>query len=537
MTNSFLNYADSPFAQSLGERIEAKWDALFESKTYLEWADSAFAGEVLIVTYDAELIVMTHAQYLRSSNNGYRVSFVGDLKLRKPTASELAELEKLVPRGMEMVSEYPSTYLSPSSGNPGIRRIYADAANAILARMRTPWTLHNAAATDRIWVGAPFGVFAGLRGYLKALNANLPAERTNSLRRLGLQGSSEKPVPHHDTTRNMDAFFDKAREKFGGGQGEVIEQMPILPHGTKSSRTWGIEVEAAGARGVSEPGYWNRKYDGSLESAYGEGGLYVDPEDCDYADEHQEYVTVLQFFEKGEELPNGDIAEEDAYVEVEIENPDYRDPDYCDDCGYVWCDEDDDTAEFTSPVLHSFHSRGLEQLVEDLSHEPQNDSAGIHVHVGADDLTPKQIGALVWSYQLIEPLIEKSYRRKTRGYCRRRSTDHVQRIIRQGKRVQDIQEMDGLDRYVSLNLYSLEKFGTVEFRAMGPVYEYEHLVKWAMFCREMVNVAAADVPMKVWQRVASFDDVQAIFRAYGKESSTDLDGEIKALLQGELEEA
>lgn len=73
------------------------------------------------------------------------------------------------------------------------------------------------------------------------------------------------------------------------------------------------------------------------------------------------------------------------------------------------------------------------------------------------------------------------------------------------------------DRYVTLNLQSLNRHGTVEFRAMGPVYDYDYLVRWAMFCREMVNIAKAGVTAKEWNSVNSWADLTALFAKYGKE--------------------
>ena len=187
--------------------------------------------------------------------------------------------------------------------------------------------------------------------------------------------------------------------------------------------------------------------------------------------------------------------------------------------------------EFVSPILKSYHSKGLEKLVRELAEQPQNDSAGIHVHVDAAGLTPKQIGGLVFGYEMIEPLIEASYYRETRSYCKPREPYETLEIIKQAKKAtytarnggHYIYEQHGDgdmylgDRYVSLNLVSLGVHGTLEFRAMGPLYKYEHLIRWAHFCREMVNLAAANVTQKEWRSIRSFADLTALFAKYGKE--------------------
>lgn len=313
----------------------------------------------------------------------------------------------------------------------------------------------------------------------------------------GMAITYAKPIPHHDTSANLEKYLGERKRsiKWEVVHHEEIESLPIAEHGTKSSRTWGIEVESGGARGIGAPKGWGRKYDGSLYSAY---------DDYDGNEDFDEYNES----------------------------------------------SDGDTGEFVSPILHSFHSKGLESLLVKINTQPQNDSAGIHVHVGALDLTARQIGGLVFAYEMVEPFIESSYRRETREYCKNRPISETIGILKASKvtkyktynefstsedfdynrdRYSSNSENKFIpagDRYVSLNLHSLDSHGTVEFRAMGPVYEYEHLIKWAHFCREMVNLAARDVPSREWSAIKSFADVRTLFAKYGIETPAILFGEM-----------
>lgn len=337
------------------------------------------------------------------------------------------------------------------------------------------------------------------------------------------------PVVRHDTSANLEAFLNK--RKYDGFTSEErnrdnIDTLPVANHGVLSSRTWGIEVESGGRRGVYAPDGWDDKYDGSLRSAY--SGGWIDASDCE--NDHNEELWDSN----------------DGWVT----NDDYWGESYdCDLCEQD-SDNEDDTGEFVSPILRSFHSRGLEKLVGELSEEPQNDSAGVHVHVGAEDLTAKQIGGLVFAYEMIEPLIETSYRREERGYCKNRTTKSTMAILKAAKTVKYKSYQDAVkdghsgadyipfgDRYVSLNLLALEDHGTVEFRAMGPVYEYEHLIKWAHFCREMVNLAKKDVPAKEWSAVRNFADVRALFAKYGEETSDAIFQSIADLEESSVKDA
>lgn len=319
---------------------------------------------------------------------------------------------------------------------------------------------------------------------------------------IGRQASMEKEVKRHDSTPQFTAFMDKKRVQMqqvaAANKGvKTIDALTIPVRKTKASRTWGIEVESGGARYAETPKGWGRKRDGSLRSAY--RGYNTEPET---------YTIPVEYCDNNH---------------VNTDRSDYIDPDICNSHGEFNFSalrvQGDDTAEFVSPILKTFHSNGLRQLTKQLAREPQNDSAGVHVHVGADGLTPKQLGALVYAYQIIEPLITESYSRNVRDYCRERDTRQVLSVVRSAKTAENVTTgLEHGDRYHSVNLQALYSHGTVEFRSMGPVYNYEHLIRWAYFCREMVNLAGNNVPAKVWASVKGWSDVEAIFAKYGTET-------------------
>lgn len=174
-----------------------------------------------------------------------------------------------------------------------------------------------------------------------------------------------------------------------------------------------------------------------------------------------------------------------------------------------------DCQEFVSPILHSFHSKGLEFLTDEMTDRPQNDSAGLHVHVEAKDLSAPQLGAIVFGYQIIEPLIKAAYQREKWQYCEPRRAYDVLRLF---KALSANEDSDYGTRYTTLNLQSLEEHGTIEFRAMGPVYEYEYLIRWASFCREMVNTAKNGAKAKDYQSVVDEASLRALFIKFGNET-------------------
>ena len=309
----------------------------------------------------------------------------------------------------------------------------------------------------------------------------------------------------------------------------LVPTLPFLPHGLASSRRWGIEIESGGARGVSAPAGWRRKTDSSIRSAW-DG--YEERQDFEPYDEtvtdtvswfecanydnhmpHEEYFDDVRqeyvFRVRESYIPVADCTECGTRTRVVRREPQtIRHTRGADDCG-----------EFVSPILVSMHSNGLQSLLAEVSQQPQNDSAGVHVHVEATDLNDKQIATLIYGYDLLEHMLESSYQRgSTRNYCKRRPADNVLNAARAlkdgGTNMGDVR---GSDRYVTTNTQSLNNHGTIEFRAMGAVYDYEYLIRWAMFCREMVNIAKAGVTQKEFGRVKKWEDVLVLFAKYGKE--------------------
>lgn len=322
------------------------------------------------------------------------------------------------------------------------------------------------------------------------------------------------------TGKNFEAFV-RDREM---DTEEHMLKLPFVPHGLASSRRWGIEVESGGARGVSAPTNWTSTSDGSLRSAY---AGYVEVQDFEPYDEevtervHWENCTNSTVHDPRVRVIN------DHGEWMYVPRADYISPEECTACGDVThlvrrepqtihhSERSGDCREYVSPILTSMHSNGLQELTEALSKNPQNDSAGVHVHVEASDLSKQQIATIVFGYDILEPILEASYRRNRRDYCERRDVSEVLSAARSA-RGDGLSGDDG-GRYRTLNTQSLSKHGTLEFRAMGPVYEYEYLIRWAMLCRELVNSVANGAQTKDFAKIKTWDDLVRFLALFGKE--------------------
>lgn len=306
-----------------------------------------------------------------------------------------------------------------------------------------------------------------------------------------------------------------------------VGTLPFVPHGLSSSLRWGIEVESGGARGVTTPAEWSAVSDGSLRSAY-DG--YVEVQDFEPYDET--VVTIVSPIDCNQGSTHSYVNNRynrDTESYENFINPNYVNPADCPNCGELsqvvhrvpqtirHSAQSGDCREFVSPILVSMHSQGLESLTSQLSVRPQNDTSGVHVHVEASHLNDKQLATLVFGYDFLEPLLESSYRRNRRDYCRRPAIENVLAAARFASRGVGSFDARERERYLTLNTQSLGRHGTVEFRAMGPVYDYDYLVRWAMLCRELVNSVTNGATTADFSRVRTWEDLLVFLARFGKE--------------------
>jgi hypothetical protein len=289
-------------------------------------------------------------------------------------------------------------------------------------------------------------------------------------------------------------FLEKTKKRTKPAE-SPFKKIQILPHKTVASRRWGIEIEAVDIAEIETPLHWELHGDGSLRTQ----GRYATE-----STQHLETCTSMT-------------------VRYGACNCDYEVRRANDDAlARMVTGREQLTGEWNSPILHSFHSRGLKHLSDSLEGRYTNSSAGVHVHVEAADLTPQQAVNLTMIYTALEPLFEGEYHRAVRNYCK--SVDLSELVSRldtaRTLKGQKATAYRSGRRYYTVNMAALASHGTIEFRAMGNIYEYEHLIRWAHFCRELVNIAKANVPQKAWSRVSTFEDLIVLFSKYGKETPT-----------------
>lgn len=387
--------------------------------------------------------------------------------------------------------------------------------------------------TEHLSLTAPFptaadvvAVFEDLPGRVElARQAHIRALRERFANRGGSSAAADRERETRERNERRAASqrrYTEYRDSLTPVEEELIPTLPFVGHGLAASRRWGIEIETGAARApLATPAGWDRRSDGSLRSAYDGWREVQDFEP--YEDDVTEVILARNCSQVHDMSERYDDVRDVFYL---VPPEGYVRPDTCDECGEITrrrliepqtithTSKPGDCAEFVSPILTSMHSNGLESLLGGLAGRPITSSAGVHVHVEARDLSNEQIASLLLGYDRIEHLITASYRRERRDFCRLRDVGELLGIV---NRVADGRSLSHGERYVTLNLQSLGRHGTVEFRAMGPVYDYDYLIRWAMFCREMVNLAYAGVTPAQWNRVKKWGDLLDLFARYGKE--------------------
>lgn len=124
-----------------------------------------------------------------------------------------------------------------------------------------------------------------------------------------------------------------------------------------------------------------------------------------------------------------------------------------------------------------------------------NESCGLHVHLGAEDLKVKHLKALALTYMAREREISALLhpRRREGGtntYCRPLASIINMRLLREATGRQALRSAFA-SRYTTVNMHALAAHGTVEFRQHQGCMDPEKAIRWVQLCQAMVRRAVA----------------------------------------------
>lgn len=154
-------------------------------------------------------------------------------------------------------------------------------------------------------------------------------------------------------------------------------------------------------------------------------------------------------------------------------------------------------AECVTPVLNG-NTTGFDSLKDCCTSLVEagakvNSSCGLHVHIGAQNLTCTQYINTFKNYQKLERVIDSfmaNSRRASNNYYCRTLTDHDFSCC---YTLNDVANELDTDRYHKVNPMSWGRHHTIEFRQHQGTINYTKIKNWVSFCAKLVAWSANNV--------------------------------------------
>lgn len=170
--------------------------------------------------------------------------------------------------------------------------------------------------------------------------------------------------------------------------------------------------------------------------------------------------------------------------------------------------------EAVSPVLSGRDGKAALKLACDTLNRAGaavNRSCGLHVHIGAADLTSEQYANVFANYYYLESLIDSfmAPSRRTNHYAKPlRGLD----VARMTSRTSVQCEMRH-DRYYKVNCMSYDRHKTIEFRQHQGTTNFTKMYNWVMFCGKLVEWSKSH---RLTAPVTSIDGIEFLTKAEKK---------------------
>ena len=173
------------------------------------------------------------------------------------------------------------------------------------------------------------------------------------------------------------------------------------------------------------------------------------------------------------------------------------------DDGSVYGMDNHHGMELVSPILRSDSDADMATLrricraIQKLGGRV-NKACGLHIHVDATDLTAAQVLQVWTRYQTMEGEIDTlmtSNRRANLGsYCQ-----SLRNLMVHGQTKEALAR--SADRYFKVNLQSLNRHGTIEFRQHSGTINADTIINWASFCVGFVEASLVNAGTSVASRI------------------------------------
>lgn len=212
--------------------------------------------------------------------------------------------------------------------------------------------------------------------------------------------------------------------------------------------------------------------------------------------------------------PQGLISDDFIGVEIELENANYLFASLADERSWNIHDDGslrDAGKEFT--FARPFGGGRAESLLQRLSQTahalPANRKphisprTSVHVHVDCTDLDTTSLARMLAVYMIYESAIFHAFAPERLGnhfalpFNDIIANRSIPRMLSRGW--EDFSEQyntEANNRYCALNIKSLFKFGTVEFRHLGGEYDYAKLLTWINCCLSFKHIGKSDINLR-----------------------------------------
>lgn len=163
--------------------------------------------------------------------------------------------------------------------------------------------------------------------------------------------------------------------------------------------------------------------------------------------------------------------------------------------------------ECVSPVLKGVDGKKMLKNACDTLNQANatiKRTCGLHVHIGASDLTQLQYANVFANYYHMQSLISTfmAPSRRYNGYASPLTDRHA---VANAMTREDVLRAMNYDRYYAVNATSFDRHGTIEFRQHGGTTDYEKIINWVAFCGKLVEWSKKN---RLTEKVNSIDDIK-----------------------------
>ena len=163
--------------------------------------------------------------------------------------------------------------------------------------------------------------------------------------------------------------------------------------------------------------------------------------------------------------------------------------------------------ECVSPILSG--RKGFDSLAACLTSLNEagatvNRSTGLHVHIGAEELTDEQYVSVFVNYQMLESVIDSFMAPSRRCNMSRWCSTLINHDLASCVGISDVRKELRYDRYHKLNAESYERHKTIEFRQHQGSTDFTKIKNWVNFCIKLVEWSKDN---RLTEPVRSIDEI------------------------------